>query len=137
MIKRIALAASALGLLASPALQAEEQAEMTKGEKRLAEMLEGRIAGEPESCINTFGQRSLITIDDTALVYKDGDTIWVNYTRSPGALNDRDYLVIERFSTSNLCRSDRVTTRSRTGNFFTGVVFLDDFVPYRLPDEEA
>ena len=135
MIKYIALAASALGLLAAPAIQAEEKPEMTKGEKRLAEMLEGRVAGEPKSCINTFGQRSLITIDNTALVYDAGDTIWVNYTKSPRALDDSDYLVIERFSSSSLCRTDRVTTRDRFGNFLTGFVSLDDFVPYTKADE--
>ena len=49
MIKRLALSAAAFGLLAAPAVQAEEPAEqpaeMTKGEKRLAKMLEGRVAG--------------------------------------------------------------------------------------------
>lgn len=137
MFKRLALSAAAIGLLAAPAAQADEHAEMTKGEKRLAKMLEGRVAGEPERCIRTIGSRSLTKIDDTALVYKSGDTIWVNYTKTPEAIDDSDYLVIRKFSGTQLCRTDQVETFSRGGNFFSGVIFLDDFVPYRMADSEG
>lgn len=137
MFKRLALSAAAIGLLAAPAAQADEHAEMTKGEKRLAKMLEGRVAGEPERCIRTIGSRSLTKIDDTALVYKSGDTIWVNYTKTPEAIDDSDYLVIRKFSGTQLCRTDQVETFSRGGNFFSGVIFLDDFVPYRVADSEG
>lgn len=137
MFKKVASAAAALALLAAPALQAQDEPVMTKGETRLAKMLEGRVAGEPKSCINTFGSRGLTTIDDTALVYKSGKTIWVNYTRTPDAIDDSDYLVIRKFGNSQLCRTDQVTTYDRTGNFFSGVIFLDDFVPYTLAEEEG
>ena len=131
MIKRLAFSAAALGLLAAPAVQADDHAEMTRGEAKLQKMLEGRIAGEPESCIRTVGQRSMTKIDDTALVYKSGDTIWVNRTRTPQAIDDSDYLVIRKFNATSLCRSDQITTYSRAGDFFSGIIMLDDFVPYR------
>lgn len=137
MFKPIALSTAAFALLAAPAVQADEEAEMTRGEKELAKMLEGRVAGEPSSCIRTIGSRSLRTIDDTALVYDAGDTIWVNYTKRPKTLDDRDYLVIERFSSTSLCRSDRITTRDRGANFFSGVIMLEDFIPYRKVAEEG
>ena len=137
MLKRLSLAAAALGLLAAPALQAEDTAEMTRGEAELQKMLEGRIAGEPERCIRTTPSRGLSKIDDTALVYKSGDTIWVNRTRTPHGIDDNDYLVIRRFSGSTLCRSDQITTYSRTGNFFSGIIMLDDFVPYRKADADT
>ena len=135
MIKRLALATAALGLLAAPAVQADDHKEMTKGEAKLAKMLEGRVAGEPESCITTIGSRSMQRIDDTALVYKSGKTIWVNDTKTPESIDDGDYLVIRKFSGSQLCRTDQVTTRDRASNMFSGVIFLDDFIPYRLPEE--
>ena len=135
MIKRIAIAATAFAMLAAPAAQADDHGEMTKGEKRLAKMLEGRVAGEPESCIRTIGSRNLVTIDGTALVYRTGDTVWVNYTKHPDAIDDRDYLVIQKWGgPSQLCKTDQITTYSRGGNFFSGVIFLDDFVPYRVAD---
>lgn len=135
MFKRLALATAALGMLAAPAVQADETAEMTRGEQKLAKMLEGRVAGEPENCIRTVGSRSLTSIDDTALVYKDGNTIWVNYTRTPESIDDSNYLVIKKFSATSLCRTDQIQTYDRTGDFFSGVIMLDEFVPYRMADE--
>ena len=136
MLKRLVLTAAAIGALAAPvAAQAEDPVAPTRGEAKLAKMLEGRVAGEPERCIRTFGSKSLTQIDDTALVYKDGDTVWVNYTSSPDSIDDGDYLVIKKFDATSLCRTDQITTYSRTGNFFSGVIFLDDFVPYRKAEE--
>ena len=131
MFKRFAAAAAMTAMLAAPAVHAEDR-EMTKGEQRLAEMLEGRVAGEPRSCISTLPSRSLTVIDETAIVYESGDTIWVNYTRNPESLDEHDYLVIKKFGASRqLCRQDNVTTRDSGSNFFSGVIMLEDFVPYR------
>ncbi|MDG6080082.1 hypothetical protein E3U23_12885 [Erythrobacter litoralis] len=134
MFKTLAFAAATLSLAVSAPLAAQDDAPVTKGEAKLAEMLEGRVAGEPSNCIRTFGSRNLQQIDDTALVYRDGDTVWVNYTKSPSSIDDDDYLVIRKFTNSQLCRTDQVTTRDRFGNFFSGVIILDDFIPYRMPE---
>ena len=82
MFKHLALATAAFGMLSSPVL-ADENAQMTRGEEKLAKLLDGRVAGEPQSCIRTLGSRNLSQIDGTALTYRDGDTVWVNYTRNP------------------------------------------------------
>lgn len=119
---------AAAGALAAPAL-----ADRPTGEDKLAAMLEGREAGEPARCINTLrGGGSLQIIDKTAIVFKEGRTLWVNRTAHPGTLDSDDYLVIRHVGGgSRLCRLDNVTSQSRHGNMFTGPVFLEDFVPYR------
>jgi hypothetical protein len=126
-----AVAISALALTGSVA-----QAERQSGEEELAELLDGRVAGEPTRCISTWRNGNLSIIDNTAIVYRDGRTIYVNETRHPQSLDWSDVLVIERTTGSQLCKLDRVTTIDRGGGFFTGVVFLTDFVPYTLPEEE-
>ena len=128
----------AAALLVAPAALAEEPAPApTKGEERLTKMLEGRVAGEPSDCIRTFPSGSMQVIDRTAIVYRQGRTLWVNRTRDPRALDSDDYLVIRKFGdASRLCRLDNVTTRDRVGNFFSGVIMLDQFVPYTLPKQE-
>ena len=135
-LKTTAMAAAALALFAAPVAQAQDadgtQPEITRGEARLAEMLEGRVAGEPENCIRTTRTSSGLTvIDKTALVYRDGDTLWVNYTSTPETIDDDEILVIDKFNLNTLCRTDRVTTRDRTSRIFSGVLFLEEFVPYR------
>ncbi|MBX7501493.1 hypothetical protein K3181_08565 [Qipengyuania sp. YG27] len=136
MLKPLAFTATALGLLAMP-LRAEEPTQMTRGEAELAKLLEGRVAGEPQRCINTFGTRTIHQIDGTALTYRDGDTVWVNYTRNPDSIDDSDVMVIRRFSATSLCRTDQIEMIERTGGFLTGVLFLDDFVPYTKVDAEG
>ena len=108
---------------------------MTKGEERLAKMLEGRVAGEPQTCIHDFQSRGTTIIDRTALVFKVGDTLWVNRTRNPDAIDDDDRLVIRKFNATRTCRYEPVTTQQRQTGFYTGNLFLTDFVPYRRVDD--
>lgn len=140
LLSAIAPTAIALAALTATPAQADvddhEGATMTKGEERLAKLLDGRVAGEPESCIRDRPVRSFHVIDDTAIVYRIGRTVWVNYTRNPQSLDDRDTLVFRRFG-SQICRSDIVTTIDPLNGFYTGNVFLSDFIPYRLPEGDS
>lgn len=138
MLKSVIAAGAAAILFAAPALADEANDRMmTKGEVKLAKMLDGRVAGEGRSCIRTIGSRNLQQIDGTALVYRDGDTIWVNRTRTPEQIDDSDIMVIRRFSGSSLCRTDNIEMVDRFSGFFSGVLFLDDFVPYRRADDQG
>lgn len=101
-----------------------------KGEARLAEMLEGRVAGEPVRCISTFRSDTPQIIDRVALVHDEGKTIYVARPENARALDTFDILVIERFSPSRLCAGDYMRMIDRTGGFMTGIVFVKEFVPY-------
>lgn len=101
-----------------------------RSEARLAEMLAGRTAGEPQSCISGFADNRITVIDETAVVYDAGDTIYVARPDNPRSLDSQDVLVIERTG-GQLCKQDFVRTVDRTLGFTTGIVFLGDFVPYR------
>ncbi|MBT8389985.1 MAG: hypothetical protein HKP43_05895 [Altererythrobacter sp.] len=137
------LSAASLALLAAPTLaqdeeQAdEEQTEKTKGEKELAKLLEGRVAGEPTSCIRTPPNDRVRVIDDTAIVYGRGKTIYVNRTSRPRDIDDHDTMVVRRFSGSQLCKTDIVTTIDRGSQMFSGVIFLSEFVPYTRVETNA
>ena len=134
----MAAASMAVAFTPATAQNADRDVEMSKGQEELAKLLEGRVAGEPERCVRTTPSRGFRVIDETALVYKSGDTVWVNYTAHPEDLDDDDALLIRKFGTSatQLCRLDNVTTFDRYGGFFSGVVFLEDFIPYRLIDTD-
>lgn len=137
------LSAASLALLAAPTLaqdeeQAdEEQTEQTKGEKELAKLLEGRVAGEPTSCIRTPPNDRVRVIDDTAIVYGRGKTIYVNRTSRPRDIDDHDTMIVRRFSGSQLCKTDIVTTIDRGSQMFSGVIFLSEFVPYTRVETNA
>lgn len=123
-----ALAATlALGLAAAPAIQA---APKLTGEEQLAKMLEGRVAGEPVSCIPLYNTTDTTVIDGTAIVYKVGSTYYVNRPNNAKSLRDDDVMLVKLHS-SQLCSVDIVETRDRSTFMYNGFVGLGKFVPYR------
>lgn len=112
------------------------QTEMTEGEKRLARMLEGRVAGEPQNCIRQLLNDQLTVIDKTAYVYGRGRTIYVQRTKNPEDIDRDDALVSRRFNATELCKQDVVTTIDPVLGFFTGAVFFDDFIPYTRVEKD-
>lgn len=134
------IAAASFGLLAAPTFAADEsgqkdEKEMTKGEKELAKLLEGRTAGEPQRCIRNTPSQRMRTIDDTAYVFGSGRTIYVQRTKHPEDIDDSDVLVMQLWG-SQICRLDQITTIDRFSGFFSGVVFFEDFIPYTRVEEK-
>lgn len=123
--------AAALAASSTP-LAAETRAE--RGEARLAEMIEGRTAGEPRSCITAFNSDRLHVIEHVGIVYEGGQTVWVARASQPRDLGSFDVPVIERQG-SQLCTTDIIRTIDRSSGMETGSVFLDDFVPYTRTSE--
>ncbi len=122
----VALAAVAPGnVVAKPRLA--PQAQMDRA-------LEGRVAGKPVDCISLHQVRSSRIIDDTAILYEIGNTIYVNRPRGGAeSLDQWDVLVTNNYS-DRLCSIDTVTLYDSASRFTTGFVFLGDFVPYRKLD---
>ncbi len=130
---------AALCAAAQPALADDvdaASAEMTEGEKELAEMLEGRVAGEPVDCITAWRSDRMTVIDETAYVYGRGNTIYVQRTHNPESIDDDDVIVMRRFG-SQICRTDQITTVDRFNGFLSGVVFFEEFTPYTRVEDEG
>ncbi len=100
-------------------------------EAQLARELEGRVAGEPVDCISLRQVRSSRIIDDTAIVYDAGSTIYVNRPRAGAESLDRWDILVTRLYSDRLCSIDTVRLVDQGSRFETGFVFLGDFVPYR------
>lgn len=146
LTRSLAIAACAgLALTVSQPVLADEDTDqdtsesseaMTKGEKRLAKLLEGRVAGEPQRCIRTFPNDRFQTIDRTAYVYGRGKTIYVQRTTNPEDIDDSDALVTRRFNASQVCRMDIAHTIDPFIGMFTGGVIFEDFIPYTKVEEK-
>ena len=129
-IKLIAAPLAAAAMLVAPTAGAEDSA-ATEGEIKLAKMLEGRVAGEPQSCINVRPNYDLKMIEGTALVYKSGSTLYVNVPSNAEAIDNDDALVRRTIFGNRICSTDIITTVNRHAGFYTGNIMLGDFVPYR------
>ncbi|GGD48610.1 hypothetical protein [Croceicoccus pelagius] len=128
---KIIAAAAMAGMLATPAMAAKKDPET-----RLAEKLEGRVAGEPVRCIDMSRVSSSTIYDKTAIVFDAGSTLYVNRPDSgENSLRRNDIMVTKTFS-HQLCSVDTVEMRDSSG-FWSGVVFLGEFVPYKKVKEEG
>ena len=68
-------------------------------------------------------------IEHVGIVYDAGQTIYVARATDPQQLGRWDVPVIERFG-SQLCTTTSSARSIAISGFFTGAVFLSDFVPY-------
>ena len=132
MRKSLSLLLGAALIAGTPALAAKES-----GEARLAKAIEGRVAGEPVSCIDLHRIRSSRVIEGTAIVYEAaGGKLYVNRPDSgASSLSRHDVLVTRSFS-NRLCDVDVVELRDRAAGMMSGLVFLGEFVPYTRADKD-
>jgi hypothetical protein len=104
-----------------------------RGEANLAKILADRVAGPPVDCIEQHAIDSAEVIDGTAIVYRDGNRLYVNRPASGAeSLNSDDILVTDTH-TPELCSIDVVHLIDRTSRFERGFVGLGKFVPYLKP----
>ena len=132
MRKSLSLLLGAALIAGTPAFAAKES-----GEAQLAKAIDGRVAGEPVSCIDLHRVRSSRVIDGTAIVYEAaGGKLYVNRPDSgANSLSRHDVLVTRSFS-NRLCDVDVVELRDRGGGMMSGLVFLGEFVPYSKADKD-
>ncbi|MDT9598961.1 hypothetical protein [Sphingosinicella rhizophila] len=125
---------SLIPLIAGAALVATGAAQAAPREApeaKLAKMIEGRVAGEPVDCINLRNVRSSRIIDDTAIVYDAGGTLYVNRpTAGRESLDQHDTLVTKTHSTQ-LCSIDVVQLYDTGSRMNSGTVFLGKFIPHK------
>ncbi len=97
----------------------------------LSSELAGRTAGPPRDCIPASAGDSLVARDSQTLVYRRGDTIWVNRLAAPcPGLHPMSTLIVEVHGSSH-CRGDPVRALPMGSRIAGPVCGLGDFVPYR------
>ena len=125
------LAGLAVAFVGTPAsASSASRNDIAAGEARVARMIAGRTAGKPQSCINTYRSDKLEVVPGVAVVYDAGKTLYVARPTDPQMLGRNDALLMDRFSPVRLCVQEPMKTIDRYDHYPTGVVFLQDFVPY-------
>ncbi|WP_239804987.1 hypothetical protein [Croceicoccus hydrothermalis] len=138
--KTLTVAMAAGALLSAPAMAATDETLQdrvnAKAEAKLAEKLEGRVAGEPVRCIPNYRNQRTTIYDETAIVWEVGSRLYVNRPKSGlEALDDNDIMVTDTVL-NQLCSVDTIRMVDQTG-FMRGVVFLGEFVPYERVEDEG
>jgi hypothetical protein len=134
MVMRVVKALVLGALLASSSAAIAGTADRAaRGEARLAQIVEGRVAGQPVDCIDLSRIDSSEIVDGTAIVYHVGNRLYVNRPEIGGSWLDDDDILLTRSWSSDLCRIDTVQLIDRGSRFERGFVGLGQFVPYTKP----
>ena len=128
--KSLIPAALAIGALAAavPAIASHDNTD--RGEAKLAHMLDGRTAGKPVECLDAFQRRNMEVVDRTAMVFRDGDTLYVNRPVGVDFLTWSDVPVFKIWG-NQLCSKDIAELRDRSTGMRGASVVMGEFVPYR------
>lgn len=113
----------------------EEPPRLTeKQAARLEAALDGKVAGEPVSCVNRFPGSSLTAISESVLLYRvSGRLIYRNdLIGSCTGLGRGDTLIIKPTGTQ-YCRGDLARSADLVTGSITGGCALGSFTPYRSP----
>ena len=122
------VAACAALPLATAATAGDDKA---RGEQELARVLEDRTPGEPVRCLPLSQRRNMQVVDGTALVFRDGATIYVNRPDGARFLDVFDVPVFKLYGSSELCARDHATLHDSSTGMPGPLLVLGEFIPYR------
>ena len=124
------IALAAIGLFSAGAAHA---APAKTPQERLAKALEGRVAGKPVDCIQQRQIQSSEIIEKTAIIYRVGQTLYVNKPESGANFLDRNDILVTDTHTPQLCSIDIVRLVDQGSRFQSGTLGLGKFIPYTKP----
>lgn len=103
----------------------------SKSEARLADLLNGRVAGKPVDCITVPDGDRLVTYEYVGLVYRNRGTIYVSRVADPQSLK-RGYAPVTEVVGRTICAHDIGQAADLDGGLVSDVRF-GPFVPYTKP----
>jgi hypothetical protein len=98
---------------------------------QLANITKGRVAGKPQRCISLADVSDSQVIEKTTIVYRLGNTYYVNQLKSGAESMNSDNAPVTHTFGSQLCEMDTVKMVDRYGGGLRGFAILGPFVPYK------
>jgi DNA-binding transcriptional regulator YdaS (Cro superfamily) len=101
----------------------------------LAKALEGKVAGQPVSCIASYNSDGLRVLGNNTVLYRVNKDLVYKADLQGGCngLSAGDALVINRTTSSQYCRGDMARSVHLPTGSMSGACAFGDFVPYRTP----
>lgn len=127
-----ALSGCAYGPPAPPVQQAQLDA---RAQSRVAQLLSGKVAGAPESCLPNWQAREMTVISDTMIIFRASPgRVWVQTPQNAcNLLSAGPYALLTRSSTGALCRGDIAQVVDTMSHTNVGSCVMGDFVPFVRP----
>lgn len=122
--------------LASCTAAAPQPMRSLRAQTQYDQLLAGKVAGRPISCLPSYKSNDMVTIDDNTIAFKQGSrTVYVNHMQGGCSnLSGGSYALLTRqFGGSGLCRGDIAQVVDTLNHITVGSCVFGDFVPYSRP----
>jgi hypothetical protein len=136
MMRYLAPLILGLAVSACTAAPPAETAQIVAAQQaKLADLTAGKIAGQPQSCLNTYHQNDMVVIDDNTIAFRQGrQRVYVNHMMGPCSnLASGGNALVTKTTTTQLCRGDIAQIFDTSIKMTVGSCSFGDFVPYSAP----
>lgn len=103
-----------------------------RGARELAAVTEGRVAGEPQRCVDPRRVQGPQIISPNTIVYRDVDTVYTMEASGCPYIDD-NYVVVAEINGTNFCENDRFRTLQRGAVVPGAICRVGKFTPWRKP----
>lgn len=120
-------------LLASCTMSAEAPAPSLQAQTKAQQLVAGKVALAPISCLPTRKANDMVVIDDNTLAYKDGTSrVYINHPTGGCAQASQGHtaLVSHQIGQEGPCSGDVVQVVDTLSHQAIGSCALGDFTPY-------
>jgi hypothetical protein len=134
MMRKYSLALALLPLASACTQGAPVERQLSARETaELAKALEGKVAGQPVSCIPSYRSDALRVIGNNTVLYRVNKDLVYKADLQGGCngLSAGDALVLNRTTSSQYCRGDMARSVHLPTGMMSGACAFGDFVPYR------
>ena len=128
------------GLLASCTTAPEPTARAADKQAELAQLLAGKVAQRPISCLPHYQAGDMRVIDEDTIAFRDGAARTFVARMNGGCSNlgsGGTALVTHQFGTADLCRGDIARVVDTLNGMTVGSCSFGDFTPYVRPRARA
>jgi hypothetical protein len=130
-MRGISLLLIGLGLTSCAAVPPGPERSAAK-QRQLDELLAGKVAGPPMSCLPSYRSNDMVVIDEHTIAFRDGSsrTYVANMRGGCSGLGGTNTLVTRTYGNAELCRGDIGQVVDLMNHFTVGSCVFGDFVPY-------
>ena len=134
-MRRFSLLLIGGALVACTTTAAEQPIRSVKAQKEYDQLLAGKVAGAPVSCLPSYNQNDMVVIDERTIAFRQGSSrVYVNHMQGGCSNLGGSYALVTRtFGSAQLCRGDIGQVVDLTNHFTVGSCVFGDFVPYSKP----
>lgn len=131
-MRSLPLVLVATGLASCTTAPPQQLQRTDRAEAQLQQLVAGRVAGKPMTCLPNYRPDNMVIIDDNTVFYRAGSQLYRQDFMGGhcNGLATGGYALVTRQFSGTLCRGDIAQVMDTSSGVPIGTCVVGDFVPY-------